>query len=77
MKIAHFQVEEADSSARLRTLQRALRALPGVTGVVAVRSMGLLSVLYDEARIDAVRIADEIARRVAAFGASESGMAAP
>jgi hypothetical protein len=74
MKIAHFQVDEADSSARLRTLQRALRALPGVTGVVAVRSMGLLSVLYDEARIDAVRIADEIARRVASFGAGENGM---
>ncbi len=73
MKIAHFQVEEADSSARLRTLQRALRALPGVAGVVAVRSMGLLSVLYDEARIDAVRIADEIARRVAAFGCAEGG----
>jgi hypothetical protein len=76
MKIAHFQVEEADSGARLRTLQRALRALPGVTGVVAVRSMGLLTVLYDEARIDAIRIADEIARRVAAFGAAEGGIAA-
>ncbi len=68
MKIAHFQVEQADTSARLKTLQRALRALPGVAGVVAVRSMGLLTVLYDEARIDAVRIADEIVRRVSAFG---------
>lgn len=67
MKIAHFQVEEADSMVRLQTLQRALRALPGVAGVVAVRSMGLLTVLYDEARIDALRIADEIACRIAAF----------
>ena len=41
-----------------------------------MRSMGLLSVLYDEARIDAVRIADEIARKLAAFRADDGGLAA-
>ncbi len=77
MKIAHFQVDDADSGVRLRTLQRALRALPGVTGVVAVRSMGLLSVLYDEARIDAARIADEIARRLGGSGEVDRGVTVP
>ena len=48
-------------------VERAIGALPGVSDVTAVRSMGLTSVLYDPALIDAATLCARI--RSAGFGA--------
>jgi len=60
MKIAHLQIGKRKSGGRFAALAARIECLRGVAGVVAVRSMGLLSVLYDEARTDPVAIADAI-----------------
>ena len=60
MKIAHLQIGKAKSGGRFAALAARIECLRGVAGVVAVRSMGLLSVLYDELRTDPVAIADAI-----------------
>jgi allophanate hydrolase subunit 1 len=60
MKIAHFQVTETKSGGRIGALAARIERLRGVVGVVAVRSMGLMTVLYDECRIDPVAISDVV-----------------
>jgi allophanate hydrolase subunit 1 len=60
MKIAHFQVNEPKAGGRVAALTARIERLRGVVGVVAVRSMGLLTVLYDERRIDPVAISDTV-----------------
>lgn len=60
MKIAHLQVGRRKSGGRIGAIAARIERLRGVAGVVAVRSMGLLSVLYDEGRTDPVAIADAI-----------------
>jgi len=62
MKIAHFQVDDRKASRSGTVMARVVEGLKGVAGVVMVRSMGLLTVLYDEGRIDPVTISDEIVR---------------
>jgi hypothetical protein len=72
VKIAHFQVKER-SGRRTMTLTRVLEGLKGVAGVVAVRSMGLITVLYDEQRTDPLAISGEIARQAVDGEADEPG----
>lgn len=72
MKIAHFQVKEK-SGRRTMTLAGVLEGLRGVAGVVAVRSMGLITVLYDERRTDPLAISGEIARQVVEGEGDEAG----
>jgi hypothetical protein len=72
VKIAHFQVK-AESGRRTMTLTRLLEGLRGVAGVVAVRSMGLITVLYDEQRTDPLVISGEIARQAVDSEADEPG----
>jgi hypothetical protein len=62
VKIAHFQVKQR-SGPWTMALTRVLEGLRGVAGVVAVRSMGLITVLYDETRTDALAISGEIVRQ--------------
>lgn len=58
MKIAHLHVAGPPSGGRVAALTRRIERLRGVVGVVAVRSIGLLTVLYDERRVDPVAISD-------------------
>jgi hypothetical protein len=60
MKIAHFQVCRPKAEGRIAALTARIERLRGVVGVVAVRSMGLFTVLYDERRIDPVEISDAV-----------------
>lgn len=75
MKIAHFQVPCVVADAAMASITARIERLRGVVGAAAVRSMGLLSVLYDEGRTDPVRIADAVAASVAE--ASRTEQAAP
>lgn len=74
MKIAHFQVHETKKGSRVAMLTKRIEQIRGVMGVVAVRSMGLLSVLYDEGRVDPVAIGDAV---VEAEAESPDGPASP
>jgi hypothetical protein len=58
MKITHLQVIEPASGGRVAAISRRIESLRGVVGVVAVRTMGLVTVLYDETRIAPVTISD-------------------
>jgi hypothetical protein len=62
VKIAHFQVDDRKAGKRGTVLTKFIEGLKGVAGVVMVRSMGLMTVLYDERRTDPVTISDEIVR---------------
>ena len=62
MRIAHFQVAEPGAGTRVARLARMMESLRGVAGVVVVRSLGLLTVLYDEGRTDPVVISDAMVR---------------
>lgn len=61
MKIAHFQLTRSAVGSRMADLTARIECLRGVVGAVAVRSMGLLTVLYDEVRTDPVRISESVA----------------
>lgn len=77
MKIAHLQVGKPKSKARvgaIAAIAARLERLRGVAGVVVVRSMGLLTVLYDERRTDPVTLSDAV---VAAAGESEEEADSP
>jgi hypothetical protein len=77
MKIAHFQVGEQKSGGRVSALTARIEHLRGVVGVVAVRSMGLLTVAYDERRIDPVAISDAVVEAaVTDAGPAEAALAA-
>ena len=58
VKIAHLQVGKPESGGRIAAIVARIERMRGVAGVVVVRSMGLLSVLYDERRTDPVVISD-------------------
>ncbi|HEY5549457.1 MAG TPA: hypothetical protein VIL17_07715 [Coriobacteriia bacterium] len=63
MKIAHLQVSKPKTGERvgaIAAIAARIERLRGVAGVVVVRSMGLLSVLYDERRTDPVVLADAV-----------------
>ncbi|MDO8964578.1 MAG: hypothetical protein Q7W30_08835 [Coriobacteriia bacterium] len=60
MKIAHFQVPDAGSGSKTASLARMVEKLKGVAGVAIIRSMGLLTVLYDERRVDPLSISTRI-----------------
>jgi hypothetical protein len=60
MKIAHFQVDQPKAESRIAALTACIERIRGVAGVVAVRSVGLFTVLYDERRIDPVTISDAV-----------------
>lgn len=77
MKIAYFQVPCDVANASMAALTARVEHLRGVVGAAAVRSMGLLSVLYDEGRTDPVRIADAVAASVAALAQADEAAAAP
>lgn len=72
MKIAHFQVDDRKASKRGPVLTRVIEGIRGVAGVVMVRSMGLMTVLYDERRIDPVTISDQIVRAEASGALDEA-----
>jgi len=60
MKISHFQVSGPTWGGRIGALTSRIEHLRGVVGVVAVRSMGLLTVLYDERRTDPIAISEAV-----------------
>jgi hypothetical protein len=60
MRIAHLQVNGSKSGLRTTALARIIEGLRGVAGVVCVRSIGLLTVLYDERRTDPVVISEQV-----------------
>lgn len=62
MRIAHFQVAAPGAGAKVTRLARMIEQLRGVAGVIVVRSLGLLTVLYDEGRTDPVTISDTLVR---------------
>ena len=66
MRIAHFQFGKTGADCALVRVAAMLEALRGVGGVVVVRSLGLLTVLYDEGRTDPVAISDALTRWQAA-----------
>lgn len=68
MKIAHLHVSRPKSGVRagaIAAIAARIEHLRGVAGVVVVRSMGLLTVLYDERRTDPMALSDAV---VAATG---------
>jgi len=73
MRIAHFQVAEPGAGSKIARLARMMESLRGVGGVIAVRSLGLLTVLYDEGRTDPVTISDALVRW--RFGAPDGSRA--
>lgn len=71
MKIAHLQVGKPKSKGKvgaIAAIAARIERLRGVAGVVVVRSMGLLTVLYDERRTDPIALSDAV---VAAAGESD------
>ena len=62
MKIAHFQVDDGKACRFGTVMAKVIEGLKGVAGVVVVRSMGLMTVLYDERRTDPVTISEEIVK---------------
>ena len=76
MKISHLQVSEPTWRGRIDGLTARIEHLRGVVGVVAVRSMGLVTVLYDERRTDPVTISDAVVE-AAAESRAESVSEAP
>jgi hypothetical protein len=65
MKIAHIQLSGSASGGRMGRLTERIEHLRGVAGVAVVRSMGLLTVLYDELRTSPVAISDAIVQEEA------------
>jgi copper chaperone CopZ len=51
MQAIHINTKGLESTADASLLEAVLRMLAGVADVVAVRSMGIVSVLYDEHKI--------------------------
>jgi copper chaperone CopZ len=51
MQAIHINTTSLESSADVSLLEAVLRMLAGVADVVAVRSLGIVSVLYDEHKI--------------------------
>lgn len=72
MKIAHFQVDDGKASKRGTVMARVVERFKGVSAVVVVRSMGLMTVLYDERRTDPGTISDEIVRAEASESLDEA-----
>jgi len=50
-----------------KVVEKAVGSLPGVRDVIAVRSLGLTSILYDPEQVDRVTLCERIRR--AGFGA--------
>ena len=76
MRIAHFQVAEPGAGTKATRLARMIESLRGVAGVIVVRSLGLLTVLYDEGRTDPVAISDALVRwRIGAPERPQAGVA--
>ena len=51
MKAIHINTSSLESTSDVSLLEAVLRMLAGVADVVAVRSLGIVSVLYDEHKI--------------------------
>jgi hypothetical protein len=66
MRIAHFRLAKPGAELALVRIAGMLESLRGVGGVVIVRSLSLLTVLYDEECTDPVAISDTLARWQAA-----------
>lgn len=63
MKIAHFRTSTTAPADHPEALDALLSHIPGVEGVVSVRSMGLTTVLYDERRTDPIEISGQLPSR--------------
>ncbi len=52
MKTVHLRVEELHDESEAATVEAVARFSAGVEDVASVRSMSLMSILYDEAKTD-------------------------
>ncbi len=60
MNATHIQVEGTRRIRDIALVEKMLWMIEGVIQVISVRSMGLVSVLYDETRADLARIMDAV-----------------
>ncbi len=75
MHAVHLRIEGTTRDSDMNTVESALRMVAGVIHVIVVRSMALVSVLYDETVADAARILAAV--RDAGFKALPEGAATP